>query len=258
MKISSFCLPTKKEIPSDVKMASHILMIRSGMIRMETAGIYTWLPLGYRILKKIESKIIYEHEKENINQILMPTIQSAEIWKKSERYESYGEEMLRVADRHNKELLYGPTNEEMMTEIGANIIKSYKNLPARFFHIQSKFRDEIRPRFGVMRSREFLMKDAYSFDLSEIDLKKTYETFFNMYKRIFASLCINVIPVKALSGEIGGELSHEFHLLSESGESQIMISKELKDFKLEYNYNDLENKYFSSTLEYFNEKKNRT
>ena len=255
MKISSFCLPTKKEIPSDVKMASHILMIRSGMIRMETAGIYTWLPLGYRILKKIESKIIYEHEKENINQILMPTIQSAEIWKKSERYESYGEEMLRVADRHNKELLYGPTNEEMMTEIGANIIKSYKNLPARFFHIQSKFRDEIRPRFGVMRSREFLMKDAYSFDLSEIDLKKTYETFFNMYKRIFASLCINVIPVKALSGEIGGELSHEFHLLSESGESQIMISKELKDYKLEYNYNDLENKYFSSTLEYFNEKK---
>ncbi len=255
MRLSLFCLPTQKEVPSDVKMSSHILMIRSGMIRMETAGIYTWLPLGFRVLKKIESVIIKEHEKENINQMLMPTIQSAEIWKKSQRYESYGKEMLRILDRNNKELLYGPTNEEMMTEIGLNIIKSYKNLPLSFFHIQSKFRDEIRPRFGVMRSREFLMKDAYSFDLSASNLKITYIKFFKLYMKIFKILGMHVLPVKALSGEIGGDLSHEFHLVSETGESQIMISEELENSLLNFSYDNFEKNYFSSTLEFYDHNK---
>lgn len=255
MRLSLFCLPTKKEVPSDVKMSSHILMIRSGMIRMETAGIYTWLPLGFRVLKKIESLIIKEHEKENINQMLMPTIQSAEIWKKSQRYESYGKEMLRILDRNNKELLYGPTNEEMMTEIGLNIIKSYKNLPLSFFHIQSKFRDEIRPRFGVMRSREFLMKDAYSFDLSMSNLKITYIKFFKLYMKIFKILGMHVLPVKALSGEIGGDLSHEFHLVSETGESQIMISEELENSLLNFSYDYFEKNYVSSTLEFYEHNK---
>ena len=255
MRLSLFCLPTKKEVPSDVKMSSHILMIRSGMIRMETAGIYTWLPLGFRVLKKIESLIIKEHEKENINQMLMPTIQSAEIWKKSQRYESYGKEMLRILDRNNKELLYGPTNEEMMTEIGLNIIKSYKSLPLSFFHIQSKFRDEIRPRFGVMRSREFLMKDAYSFDLSASNLKITYNKFFKLYMKIFKILGMHVLPVKALSGEIGGDLSHEFHLVSETGESQIMISEELENSLLSFSYDNFEKNYFSSTLEFYDHNK---
>ena len=255
MRLSLFCLPTKKEVPSDVKMSSHILMIRSGMIRMETAGIYTWLPLGFRVLKKIESVIIKEHEKENINQMLMPTIQSAEIWKKSQRYESYGKEMLRILDRNNKELLYGPTNEEMMTEIGLNIIKSYKNLPLSFFHIQSKFRDEIRPRFGVMRSREFLMKDAYSFDLSASNLKITYIKFFKLYMKIFKILGMHVLPIKALSGEIGGDLSHEFHLVSETGESQIMISEELENSLLNFSYDNFEKNYFSSTLEFYDHNK---
>tara|TARA_B100001027_G_scaffold96103_1_gene65994 strand:- start:361 stop:1650 length:1290 start_codon:yes stop_codon:yes gene_type:complete len=255
MRLSLFCLPTQKEVPSDVKMSSHILMIRSGMIRMETAGIYTWLPLGFRVLKKIESVIIKEHEKENINQMLMPTIQSAEIWKKSQRYESYGKEMLRILDRNNKELLYGPTNEEMMTEIGLNIIKSYKSLPLSFFHIQSKFRDEIRPRFGVMRSREFLMKDAYSFDLSASNLKITYNKFFKLYMKIFKILGMHVLPVKALSGEIGGDLSHEFHLVSETGESQIMISEELENSLLSFSYDNFEKNYFSSTLEFYDHNK---
>ena len=255
MRLSLFCLPTQKEVPSDVKMSSHILMIRSGMIRMETAGIYTWLPLGFRVLKKIESVIIKEHEKENINQMLMPTIQSAEIWKKSQRYESYGKEMLRILDRNNKELLYGPTNEEMMTEIGLNIIKSYKSLPLSFFHIQSKFRDEIRPRFGVMRSREFLMKDAYSFDLSMSNLKITYIKFFKLYMKIFKILGMHVLPVKALCGEIGGDLSHEFHLVSETGESQIMISEELENSLLSFSYDNFEKNYFSSTLEFYDHNK---
>ena len=253
MKISSFCLPTKKEVPSDAKMISHILMLRSGMVRMEATGIYTWLPLGYRVLKKIKSVIIKEHEKEGISQILMPTIQSAEIWKKSDRYESYGKEMLRINDRNGKELLYGPTNEEMITEIGSNIIKSYKSLPLSFFHIQSKFRDEIRPRFGVMRSREFLMKDAYSFDLSVKNLKLTYKKFYHLYMKIFKLLGLNVLPARALSGEIGGDLSHEFHLFSDSGESKIVISKELETSNLEDRYDNFNNNFFCSTEEFYNE-----
>ena len=227
MKYSEFFIPTQKEKSSDAKIKSHILMIKSGMIRQETSGIYSWLPLGFRILQKIIRIIEKFHETAGVNQILMPTIQSADIWKKSDRYETYGKEMLRIIDRHEKELLYGPTNEEMITVLAKSFIKSYKNLPRYFFHIQSKFRDEIRPRFGVMRAREFLMKDAYSFDLDEKSGEKTYLMFFKLYLKIFKELGINVIPVRAPAGEIGGNLSHEFHLIVESGESEIYLDESL-------------------------------
>ena len=251
MKISSFCLPTKKEIPSDVKMASHKLMIRSGMIRMEASGIYTWLPLGFKVLEKIQKIIIDEHINESINQILMPTIQSADIWKQSERYDSYGKEMLKIVDRNNKELLYGPTNEEMITKIGSDVIKSYKNLPLSFFHIQSKFRDEIRPRFGVMRAREFLMKDAYSFDYSQEHLDVTYEKFYNLYIKIFNKLGLNAIPARALTGEIGGNLSHEFHLVCQTGESEIFLDKRLNLKNINnFQYDQFEKSFFCATKEY--------
>ena len=227
MKYSEFFIPTQKEKSSDAKMKSHILMIKSGMIRQETSGIYSWLPLGFRILQKIIKIIEKFHEAAGVNQILMPTIQSADIWKQSDRYETYGKEMLRIIDRHEKELLYGPTNEEMVTVLAKSFIKSYKNLPRYFFHIQSKFRDEIRPRFGVMRAREFLMKDAYSFDLDEKSGEKTYLMFFKLYLKIFKELGINVIPVRAPAGEIGGNLSHEFHLIVESGESEIYLDESI-------------------------------
>ena len=235
MKFSNFFIPTLKESPTDVKMRSHDLMIRSGMIRQEASGIYSWLPLGYRVLKKIIKRIELLHDSNGINQILMPTIQSSEIWKISNRYETYGKEMLRIVDRNNKDLLYGPTNEEMITAIGKQYIKSYKNLPRKFYHIQSKFRDEIRPRFGVMRGREFLMKDAYSFDIDEKNGEKTYHEFFNLYLKIFNQLGIPVIPVRAPSGEIGGNLSHEFHLIVESGESEILLNEN----NINLNYEDL-------------------
>ena len=227
MKYSEFFIPTQKEKSSDAKIKSHILMIKSGMIRQETSGIYSWLPLGFRILQKIIKIIEKFHEAAGVNQILMPTIQSADIWKQSDRYETYGKEMLRIIDRHKKELLYGPTNEEMVTVLAKSFIKSYKNLPRYFFHIQSKFRDEIRPRFGVMRAREFLMKDAYSFDLDEKSGEKTYLMFFKLYLKIFKELGIKVIPVRAPAGEIGGNLSHEFHLIVESGESEIYLDESL-------------------------------
>ncbi|MEL0246312.1 MAG: proline--tRNA ligase [Alphaproteobacteria bacterium] len=240
MKYSEFFIPTQKEKSSDAKIKSHILMIKSGMIRQETSGIYSWLPLGFRILQKIIKIIEKFHEAAGVNQILMPTIQSADIWKQSDRYETYGKEMLRIIDRHEKELLYGPTNEEMVTVLAKSFIKSYKNLPRYFFHIQSKFRDEIRPRFGVMRAREFLMKDAYSFDLDEKSGEKTYLMFFNLYLKIFKELGINVIPVRAPAGEIGGNLSHEFHLIVESGESEIYLDESLisTDFS-NYSINDV-------------------
>tara|TARA_Y200000002_G_scaffold218557_1_gene180292 strand:- start:801 stop:2087 length:1287 start_codon:yes stop_codon:yes gene_type:complete len=227
MKYSSFFIPTKKEDPSDAKIMSHKLMIKSGMIRQEASGIYSWLPLGYRVIKRIQEVIEEFHNENGINQILMPTIQSADIWKKSERYDTYGKEMLKILDRHNKDLLYGPTNEEMITALGKNFIKSYKNLPRYFYHIQSKFRDEIRPRFGVMRAREFLMKDAYSFDVNEEAGKETYLMFFKLYLRIFKRLGIPIVPVRAPTGEIGGDLSHEFHLIVGSGESDIYIDESL-------------------------------
>ncbi len=252
MQFSNFFIPTLKNVSNDVKMKSHELMIRSGMIRQETSGIYSWLPLGYKVLKKIIRIIEYYHEKNFVNQILMPTIQNSDIWKISERYDSYGKEMLKINDRNNKELLYGPTNEEMITAIGKQYIKSYKSLPRSFYHIQSKFRDEIRPRFGVMRAREFLMKDAYSFDLDEQNSEKTYVNFYKMYIEIFKKLNIPVIPVRAPSGEIGGNLSHEFHLIVESGESEIFVNedifkKDLKNLSLEeiLNLNSYTDEYYS-------------
>ncbi len=227
MKFSNFFIPTLKESPSDVKMRSHDLMIRSGMIRQETSGIYSWMPLGFKVLKKIIDKIELLHDDNGINQILMPTIQSSDIWRISNRYDTYGKEMLRISDRNNKDLLYGPTNEEMITAIGKQYIKSYKNLPRKFYHIQTKFRDEIRPRFGVMRAREFLMKDAYSFDIDNVNGESTYCDFFKLYLKIFSQLGIPIIPVRALSGEIGGKLSHEFHLIVSSGESEIFLDNKL-------------------------------
>ena len=227
MKYSNFFIPTFRENPSDAKIKSHVLMIKSGMIKQETSGIYSWLPLGFKVLKKIIKIIEDMHESNGINQILMPTIQGSDIWKISERYDTYGKEMLRIVDRNNKELLYGPTNEEMITAIGKHFIKSHKNLPRYFFHVQSKFRDEIRPRFGVMRAREFLMKDAYSFDKDEKSGEFTYVNFFRLYLRIFDKLGLKIIHVRAPSGEIGGNLSHEFHLLLETGESKIFVDETL-------------------------------
>ncbi len=225
MKYSNFFIPTFREDPSDAKLKSHSLMIKSGMIKQESSGIYSWLPLGFKVLKKIIKIIEHMHDSHGINQILMPTIQGSDIWKISDRYETYGKEMLRIVDRNNKELLYGPTNEEMITAIGKHYIKSHKNLPRYFYHIQSKFRDEIRPRFGVMRAREFLMKDAYSFDKDEQSGELTYQNFFKLYLNIFNKLGLKIIPVRAPSGEIGGNLSHEFHLLLETGESEIFTDE---------------------------------
>ena len=217
-------IPTLKESPSDVKMRSHDLMIRSGMIRQETSGIYSWMPLGYRVLKKIIDKVEQLHDENGINQMLMPTIQSSDIWRTSNRYDTYGKEMLRIIDRNDKDLLYGPTNEEMITAIGKQYIKSYKNLPRKFYHIQTKFRDEIRPRYGVMRSREFLMKDSYSFHLTEECLSDTYSIMKNAYKNALDRIGLKYKIVKADSGAIGGDKSEEFHVLAENGEDTLAVS----------------------------------
>ena len=259
MKYSNFFISTQKDVSKDVKLISHSLMLKSGMIRQETSGIYSWLPIGYRILKKIINIIEEIHDRHYINQILMPTIQSADIWKISNRYKSYGKEMLKITDRHEKELLYGPTNEEMITAIGKHYLKSYKDLPLNLYHIQSKFRDEIRPRFGVMRAREFLMKDAYSFDLTDKQCHETYIKYFRMYLLIFKKLGIPIIPVRAPSGEIGGSLSHEFHMIVDTGESEILFSEDLLKSDL-LNLDDLELvniKSYTSDFEKINVEKNK-
>ncbi len=257
MKFSNFFISTLKESPSDVKMRSHDLMVRSGMIRQETSGIYSWMPLGYRVLKKIIDKVEQLHDENGINQMLMPTIQSSDIWRISNRYDTYGKEMLRIIDRNDKDLLYGPTNEEMITAIGKQYIKSYKNLPRKFYHIQTKFRDEIRPRFGVMRAREFIMKDAYSFDIDSDNGEKTYCDFFKLYLKLFNQLGLPVIPVRAPSGEIGGNLSHEFHLIVSSGESEIILDTKLLDQSLEnFELNQILN-LDSYTDDYYKEIENK-
>ncbi len=250
MKLTKYFLPTKKEVPSEAKIVSHRLMLRAGLIRMEASGIYSWLPLGYKVLEKVRKIIESDHLDENINQMLMPTIQSSDIWVQSKRYDSYGEEMLRIVDRNKKKLLYGPTNEEMITVLGKDYIQSYKELPLYLYHIQSKFRDEIRPRFGVMRAREFLMKDAYSFDIDKESAEKTYKLFFNLYLRIFRKMGLKIIPVKALSGEIGGDLSHEFHCLCETGESEIVFDSEIFNLDRSESFSNF-SKYYSSTIEYY-------
>ena len=240
-------IPTSKENPSGAKIPSHQLLIRAGMIKQESAGIYSWLPLGFKVLKNIESIVREEQEAAGAVEILMPTLQSSDLWIESGRYEGYGEEMLRISDRHDADLIYGPTNEEQITEIFRSYIKSYKNLPLNLFHIQWKFRDEIRPRFGLLRGREFLMKDAYSFDLDKESAKISYFKMFTSYMRTFKRLGLNAIPVIADSGPIGGELSHEFSIITNTGETEIYYDSrilEIEDYDFDYSKKDsLENSY---------------
>ena len=227
MRLSKYFLPLLKETPSDATVASHRYMLRAGMIRQNSAGIYTWLPLGHKVLKKIEQIVREEQNKAGAIEMLMPTIQSADLWKETGRYDAYGPEMLRITDRHEREMLYGPTNEDMITDVFRSFVRSYKDLPKMLYHIQWKFRDERRPRFGVMRGREFLMKDTYSFDLTEEDAVKSYYKMFTAYLNTFARLGIKAVPMKADTGPIGGDLSHEFVILAESGESEVFCHRDL-------------------------------
>jgi prolyl-tRNA synthetase len=227
MRLSRFFLPVLKEVPADVQIVSHQLMLRAGMIRQEAAGIYAWLPLGLRVLKKIEQIVREEMDRAGAIELLMPTLQLADLWRESGRYEAYGDEMLRITDRHKRDLLYGPTAEEVVTDIFRASVKSYKDLPLNLYNIQWKFRDERRPRFGVMRGREFLMKDAYSFDLNEADARKSYNRMFVAYLNTFARMGLKAVPMKADTGPIGGDLSHEFIVLADTGESQVFCHKDL-------------------------------
>ena len=227
MYLSKFYLPLMKETPAEAQIASHRFMLRAGMVRQEAAGIYAWLPLGHRVLKKIEQIVREEQNRAGAVEMLMPTIQPADLWKESARYDAYGKEMLRITDRHDREMLYGPTNEEMITEIFRAGVRSYKELPKMLYHIQWKFRDEVRPRFGVMRGREFLMKDTYSFDLTADAARQSYYKMFIAYLRTFARMGLKAIPMKAETGPIGGDLSHEFIVLAETGESEVFCHKDL-------------------------------
>ena len=229
MYLSKTFIPILKNNPSEAKIKSHQLMLRVGMIKQSSAGIYSWLPLGFKVMKKIEQIVREEQNRIGVQELLMPTIQSSEIWKESGRYEDYGEELLRIKDRHNREILYGPTNEELITDIFRSSVKSYKSLPQLLYHIQWKFRDEIRPRFGIMRCREFYMKDAYSFDISDEDANFSYNKFFLSYLRTFKRLDLTAIPMVADTGPIGGNLSHEFIILAETGESKIFTDKRIFD-----------------------------
>jgi prolyl-tRNA synthetase len=224
MRISRFLLPTLKETPASAEVISHQLMLRAGMIRKLSAGLYTWLPLGLRVLRKIETIVREEMDKSGAQELLMPAIQPAELWQESGRWEQYGPELLRLKDRHNREFCFGPTHEEIITNLISREIRSYKQLPANFYQIQTKFRDEIRPRFGIMRAREFLMKDAYSFHLDQASLQETYDVMFETYNNIFKRLGLNFRPVLADTGNIGGSGSHEFHVLADSGEDAIAYS----------------------------------
>ena len=221
MRLSKAFLPVLKESPADAQIVSHKLMLRAGLVRQTAAGIYAWLPLGYRVLKKIEQIVREEQDRAGAIEMLMPTIQSADLWRESGRYDAYGPEMLRIKDRHERDMLFGPTNEEMLTAIVRDDMKSYRDLPRTLYHIQWKFRDEVRPRFGVMRGREFLMKDAYSFDLDEAGARQSYYTQLLAYLRTFQRLGIQAVPMKAASGPIGGDLSHEFIVLAPTGESEV-------------------------------------
>ena len=225
MRLSQYFLPLLRENPSEAQIVSHRLMLRAGMIRQSSAGIYSWLPLGLRVLKKVEQIVREEQDRAGAQEILMPTIQPAELWKESGRYEDYGKEMLRLQDRHEREMLYGPTNEEQVTAIVRDAIRSYRDLPKNLYHIQWKFRDEVRPRFGVMRGREFLMKDNYSFDLDAKGGKHSYNKMFLAYLRTFARMGLQAIPMRAETGPIGGDLSHEFQILAETGESEVFCDR---------------------------------
>jgi prolyl-tRNA synthetase len=229
MRLSRYFLPLIKENPSEAQIVSHRLMLRAGMIRQEAAGIYAWLPLGLKVLRKIEAIVHEEMVRAGAIELLMPTLQLADLWRESGRYEDYGQEMLRIKDRHERDLLYGPTNEEMITEIFRGSVKSYKDLPLNLYHIQWKFRDEQRPRFGVMRGREFLMKDAYSFDIDEESARKSYNRMFIAYLNTFSRLGLKAVPMRADTGPIGGDLSHEFIILADTGESEVFCHKDLVD-----------------------------
>ena len=232
MRLTEYFLPTLKEVPKDAEIVSHQLMLRTGMIRQSSSGIYIWLPFGHAVLKKIEQIVREEQISAGAIELLMPTIQSADLWKKSGRYDDYGAEMLRMKDRHDREILYGPTNEEQITDISSHYFKSYKSLPKILFHIQWKFRDEVRPRFGVMRCKEFLMKDSYSFDVTEEDGKSSYNKMFLSYLKTFQRLGLKAIPMEAESGPIGGNLSHEFIILANTGESKVYIDKRILDMDI--------------------------
>jgi prolyl-tRNA synthetase len=229
MRLSRYFLPLLRETPKEAEIASHRLMLRAGMVRQEAAGIYAWLPLGFRVLKKIEEIVRQEQNRAGAIEVLMPTLQLADLWRESGRYDAYGPEMLRITDRHERDLLYGPTNEEMITEIFRAAVRSYKDLPLNLYHIQWKFRDEQRPRFGVMRGREFLMKDAYSFDVDEAAARRSYDKMFVAYLRTFARMGLKAIPMAAETGPIGGDLSHEFIILAETGESGVYCNRDVLD-----------------------------
>src|SRR5579862_66017 len=229
MRLSEYFLPVLRENPSEAQIASHRLMLRAGMIRQSSAGIYSWLPLGLRVLKNVERIVREEQNRSGAQEILMPTIQPAELWRESGRYEDYGKEMLRIRDRHDREMLYGPTNEEMITDLFRQSVHSYRELPQILYHIQWKFRDEVRPRFGVMRGREFLMKDAYSFDLDYAGAVVSYRTMMLAYMRTFQRMGLKAIPMEADSGPIGGDLSHEFIILASTGESQVFYDAAFED-----------------------------
>ena len=227
MRRTRLFLPTLKETPAEAKIVSHRLMLRAGMVRQSAAGIYTWLPMGLRVLQKISQIVREEQDRAGAQEVLMPTIQSAELWRASGRYEDYGKEMLRITDRHDRELLYGPTAEEVITDIVANEVTSYRDLPKNLYNIQWKFRDEVRPRFGVMRGREFLMKDNYSFDLDKEGAVHSYNKMFLAYLRTYARMGLQAVPMAADTGPIGGDLSHEFIILAETGESAVFCDKAL-------------------------------
>ena len=261
MYLSKLFIPITKDLPSEAKIKSHQLMLRTGMIKQSSAGIYSWLPLGFKVMKKIEQIVREEQNSIGAQEMLMPTIQSSEIWKESGRYDDYGEEMLRIKDRQGREMLYGPTNEELITDVFRSSIKSYKSLPQLLYHIQWKFRDEIRPRFGVMRCKEFYMKDAYSFDLSDEEAKKSYNKMFYSYLKTFNRLELKAIPMAAETGPIGGDLSHEFVILAETGESNVYADKNIFKIDLnQYKFGDISlqkmkvdfNKFYAVTDEKYN------
>lgn len=230
MRMSQFFLPVLRETPSEAQIVSHRLMLRAGMIRQSSAGIYSWLPLGFRVLKKIEQIVREEQNAAGAQEVLMPTIQPADLWRESGRYDDYGAEMLRIRDRHERDMLYGPTNEEQITEIFRDSTKSYRDLPKILYHIQWKFRDEVRPRFGIMRGREFLMKDGYSFDLDVEGSRRAYNKMFVSYLRTFQRMGLKAIPMEADSGPIGGDMSHEFIILADTGESEVWCHGDYLEF----------------------------
>ncbi len=242
MRLSRYFLPILRETPKEAEIVSHRLMLRAGMLRQEASGIYAFLPLGFRVLQKVCRIVREEQNRSGAIEMLMPTIQPAELWRESGRYDDYGKEMLRIQDRHERDMLYGPTNEEMITEIFRAYVRSYKDLPLNLYHLQWKFRDEIRPRFGTMRSREFLMKDAYSFDIDPASARHAYNRMFVAYLRTFARMGLKAIPMAAESGPIGGSLSHEFIILADTGESEVFCHRDYLDFDVpgaDVNFDDV-------------------